>query len=111
VTAHTNLVKTDAAGNSRLATNILGLSDTQADHQFRQNFYKGDFEVSPQVHEGVISVDAQDNPLFLVAAKLNGGIDDRFIYGTNGNDVLTGGGIFGKYYNNNGNHTYYLGSC
>jgi Ca2+-binding RTX toxin-like protein len=103
-------VTTDAAGNSRLATNILGLDDTQADHQFRPNFYRGGSPNSLQVHEGVIPVDAQNNPLFLVAAKLNGGIDDRFIYGTNGNDVLAGGGIFGKYYNNNGNHTYYLGN-
>ncbi|MEG4805997.1 hypothetical protein QUA82_03685 [Microcoleus sp. F8-D3] len=109
VTAYTNLVTTDAAGNSRLATNILGLSDTRADHQFRPNFYKGDFNVSPQVHEGVIPVDTEYNPLFLVGAKLDGGIDDRIIYGTNRNDVLTGTGIFGKYYNNNGNHTYYFG--
>jgi pimeloyl-ACP methyl ester carboxylesterase len=109
VTAYTNLVKTDAAYNSRLATNILGLTDTQPDHQFRPNFYRGDFLNSLQVHEGVIPVDAQDNPLFLVAAKLNGGTNDRFIYGTNSNDVLTGTGIFGKYYNNNGNHTYYFG--
>jgi len=109
VTAYTNLVTTDAAGNSRLATNILGLTDTQPAHQFRPNFYKGDFLNSLQVHEGVIPVDAQDNPLFLVAAKLNGGTNDRFIYGTNSNDVLTGTGIFGKYYNNNGNHTYYFG--
>ena len=109
VTAYTNLVKTDAADNSRLATNILGLTDTQPDHQFRPNFYRGDFLNSLQVHEGVIPVDAQDNPLFLVAAKLNGGTNDRFIYGTNSNDVLTGTGIFGKYYNNNGNHTYYFG--
>ena len=109
VTAYTNLVKTDAADNSRLATNILGLTDTQPDHQFRPNFYRGDFLNSLQVHEGVIPVDAQDNPLFLVAAKLNGGTNDRFIYGTNSKDVLTGTGIFGKYYNNNGNHTYYFG--
>lgn len=109
VTAYTNLVTTDAAGNSRLATNILSLNDLQADHQFRPNFYKGDFNVSPQVHEGVIPVDAQDNPLFLVAAKAGGEINDRFIYGTNRNDVLTGTGIFGKYYNNNGNNTYYFG--
>ncbi|MEG3890027.1 hypothetical protein QT973_06220 [Microcoleus sp. Z1_A1] len=109
VTAYTNLVTTNAAGNSRLATNILGLSDTQADHQFRPNFYKGDSPNSLQVHEGVIPVDAQDNPLFLVAAKAGGEINDRFIYGTNRNDVLTGTGIFGKYYNNNGNHTYYFG--
>ncbi|UNU24931.1 alpha/beta fold hydrolase [Microcoleus vaginatus] len=109
VTAYTNLVKTDAADNSRLATNILGLTDTQPDHQFRPNFYRGDSLNSLQVHEGVIPVDAQDNPLFLVAAKLNGGTNDRFIYGTNSNDVLTGTGIFGKYYNNNGNHTYYFG--
>src|SRR6476661_1864823 len=109
VTAYTNLVKTDAADNSRLATNILGLTDTQPDHQFRPNFYRGDFLNSLQVHEGVIPVDAQNNPLFLVAAKLNGGTNDRFIYGTNSNDVLTGTGIFGKYYNNNGNHTYYFG--
>jgi pimeloyl-ACP methyl ester carboxylesterase len=109
VTAYTNLVKTDAADNSRLATNILGLTDTQPDHQFRPNFYRGDFLNSLKVHEGVIPVDAQDNPLFLVAAKLNGGTSDRFIYGTNSNDVLTGTGIFGKYYNNNGNHTYYFG--
>ncbi|TAF62203.1 MAG: hypothetical protein EAZ59_24470 [Oscillatoriales cyanobacterium] len=33
---------TNAPNNSRLATNILGLDDTQADHQFRPNFYKGD---------------------------------------------------------------------
>src|SRR5919202_2351254 len=109
VTAYTNLVKTDAADNSRLATNILGLTDTQPDHQFRPNFYRGDFLNPLQVHEGVIPVDAQDNPLFLVAAKLNGGTNDRFIYGTNSKDVLTGTGIFGKYYNNNGNHTYYCG--
>ncbi|WP_293152909.1 MULTISPECIES: hypothetical protein [unclassified Microcoleus] len=109
VTAYTSLVTTDAGGNSRLATNILGLSDTRADHQFRPNFYKGDFNVSAQVHEGVIPVDAQYNPLFLVAAKLDGEINDRIIYGTNRNDVLTGTGIFGKYYNNNGNHTYYFG--
>ena len=109
VTAYTNLVKTDAADNSRLATNILGLTDTQPDHQFRPNFYRGDSLNSLQVHEGVIPVDAQDNPLFLVAAKLNGGTNDRFIYGTNSKDVLTGTGIFGKYYNNNGNHTYYFG--
>jgi Ca2+-binding RTX toxin-like protein len=109
VTAYTNLVKTDAADNSRLATNILGLTDTQPAHQFRPNFYRGDFLNSLQVHEGVIPVDTQDNPLFLVAAKLNGGTKDRFIYGTNSNDVLTGTGIFGKYYNNNGNHTYYCG--
>jgi Ca2+-binding RTX toxin-like protein len=109
VTAYTNLVRTDAADNSRLATNILGLTDTQPAHQFRPNFYRGDFLNSLQVHEGVIPVDAQDNPLFLVAAKLNGGTNDRFIYGTNSNDVLTGTGIFGKYYNNNGNHTYYFG--
>src|SRR5919202_1301416 len=109
VTAYTNLVKTDAADNSRLATNILGLTDTQPAHQFRPNFYRGDFLNSLQVHEGVIPVDAQDNPLFLVAAKLNGGTNDRFIYGTNSNGVLTGTGIFGKYYNNNGNHTYYCG--
>jgi len=109
VTAYTNLVTTDAADNSRLATNILGLTDTQPAHQFRPNFYRGDFFNSLQVHEGVIPVDAQDNPLFLVAAKLNGGTNDRFIYGTNSNDVLTGSGIFGKYYNNNGNHTYYFG--
>ncbi|MEG4630731.1 hypothetical protein QUB56_14115 [Microcoleus sp. AR_TQ3_B6] len=109
VTAYTNLVRTDAAHNSRLATNILGLTDTQPDHQFRPNFYRGDFLNSLQVHEGVIPVDAQDNPLFLVGAKLNGGTNDRFIYGTNSNDVLTGTGIFGKYYNNNGNHTYYCG--
>ncbi|MGE5655622.1 MAG: hypothetical protein ACM37W_03330 [Actinomycetota bacterium] len=110
VTAYTNLVKTDAAGNSRLATNILGLNDTQADHQFRPNFYKGASPNSLQVHEGVISVDDQNNPLFLVAAKLNGGTDDRIIYGTNTNDELRGTGTFGKYYNNNGNHTYYLGN-
>ena len=109
VTAYTNLVKTDAADNSRLATNILGLTDTQPDHQFRPNFYRGDSLNSLKVHEGVIPVDAQDNPLFLVAAKLNGGTNDRFIYGTNSNDVLTGTGIFAKYYNNNGNHTYYFG--
>ena len=109
VTAYTNLVKTDAADNSRLATNILGLTDTQPAHQFRPNFYRGDFLNSLKVHEGVIPVDAQDNPLFLVAAKLNGGTNDRFIYGTNSNDVLTGTGIFAKYYNNNGNHTYYFG--
>ena len=109
VTAYTNLVKTDAAENSRLATNILGLTDTQPDHQFRPNFYRGDSLNSLKVHEGVIPVDAQDNPLFLVAAKLNGGTNDRFIYGTNSNDVLTGTGIFAKYYNNNGNHTYYFG--
>ena len=109
VTAYTNLVTTDAADNSRLATNILGLTDTQPDHQFRPNFYRGDFLNSLQVHEGVIPVDAQDNPLFLVAAKLNGGTNDRFIYGTNSKDVLTGTGIFGRYYNNNGNHTYYFG--
>ncbi len=109
VTAYTNLVKTDAGGNSRLATNILGLSDTQADHQFRPNFYKGDFAVSPQVHEGVIPVDTEYNPLFLVGAKAAGEINDRIIYATNKNDVLTGTGIFGKYYNNNGNHTYYFG--
>ncbi|MEG4444118.1 calcium-binding protein [Microcoleus sp. AT9_B5] len=109
VTAYTSLVTTDAGGNSRLATNILGLSDTRADHQFRPNFYKGDFNVSPQVHEGVIPVDTEYNPLFLVAAKLDGGINDRIIYATNRNDVLTGTGIFGKYYNNNGNHTYYFG--
>jgi hypothetical protein len=109
VTAYTNLVTTDAADNSRLATNILGLTDTQPAHQFRPNFYRGDFLNSLQVHEGVIPVDAQDNPLFLVAAKLNGGTNDRFIYGTNSNDVLTGTGIFGRYYNNNGNHTYYGG--
>ena len=110
VTAYTNLVKADALGNSRLATNILGLSDTKADHQFRPNFYKGDFDISPQVHEGVIPVDEQNNPLFLVAANAAGGIDDRFIYATNEKDDLRGGGIFGKYYNNNGNHTYYLGN-
>ncbi|MGE5658022.1 MAG: hypothetical protein ACM37W_15565 [Actinomycetota bacterium] len=110
VIAYTNLVKTDAAGNSRLANNILGLSDTQADHQFRPNFYKGNFKNSVQVHEGVIPVDEQKNPLFLVAAKLNGGTDDRIIYGTNKNDTLIGTGIFAKYYNNNGNHTYYLGN-
>jgi len=109
VTAYTKLVKTDAADNSRLATNILGLTDTQPAHQFRPNFYRGDSLNSLQVHEGVIPVDAQDNPLFLVAAKLNGGTNDRFIYGTNSKDVLTGSGIFGKYYNNNGNHTYYFG--
>ena len=109
VTAYTNLVTTDAADNSRLATNILGLTDTQPAYQFRPNFYRGDFLNSLQVHEGVIPVDAQDNPLFLVAAKLNGGTNDRFIYGTNSKDVLTGTGIFGKYYNNNGNHTYYFG--
>jgi Ca2+-binding RTX toxin-like protein len=109
VTAYTNLVTTDAADNSRLATNILGLTDTQPDREFRPNFYRGDFLNSLQVHEGVIPVDAQDNPLFLVAAKLNGGTNDRFIYGTNSNDLLTGTGIFGKYYNNNGNHTYNVG--
>ncbi|MEG4506877.1 hypothetical protein QUA81_24370 [Microcoleus sp. F6_B4] len=109
VTAYTNLVTTDPADNSRLATNILGLTDTQPDPQFRPNFYRGDSLNSLQVHEGVIPVDAQDNPLFLVGAKLNGGTNDRFIYGTNSNDVLTGTGIFGKYYNNNGNHTYYFG--
>ncbi|MEG3923235.1 hypothetical protein [Microcoleus sp. D3_18a_C4] len=109
VTAFTNLVTTDAGGNSRLATNILGLNDTRADHQFRPNFYKGDFNVSPQVHEAVIPVDTEYNPLFLVGAKLDGGINDRIIYATNRNDVLTGTGIFGKYYNNNGNHTYYFG--
>jgi Ca2+-binding RTX toxin-like protein len=109
VTAYTNLVTTDAGGNSRLATNILGLSDTQADHEFRPNFYRGDSFNSLQVHEGVIPVDAQDNPLFLVAANLNGGIDDRLIYATNSNDVLTRIGIFRKYYDNNGNHTYYVG--
>jgi Ca2+-binding RTX toxin-like protein len=109
VTAYTNLLTTDAGGNSRLATNILGLSDTQADHQFRPDFYRGDSVNSLQVHEGMIPVDAQDNPLFLVAAKLNGETNDRFIYATNGNDVLTGTGIFGEYYNNNGNHTYYFG--
>lgn len=109
VTAYTNLVKTDAGGNSRLATNILGLSDTRADHQFRPNFYKGDFKESAQVHEGVIPVDTEYNPLFLVGAKAAGEINDRIIYATNKNDVLTGTGIFGKYYNNNGNHTYYLG--
>ncbi|MEG5029760.1 hypothetical protein QUB36_00045 [Microcoleus sp. AT8-B1] len=87
VTAYTNLVTTNAAGNSRLATNILGLDDTQADHQFRPNFYRGDSFNSLQVHEGVIPVDAQDNPLFLVAAKAAGEINDRFIYGTNRNDV------------------------
>ena len=42
VTAYTNLVTTDAADNSRLATNILGLSDAQANHPFRPNFYRGD---------------------------------------------------------------------
>ncbi|MBE9093117.1 hypothetical protein [Tychonema sp. LEGE 07203] len=109
VTAYTNLVA-DAGGNSRLATNILGLNDTQADHQFRPNFYKGDFPNSLQVHEGVIPVDAQDNPLFLVAAKLNGGINDRFIYGTNGDDEFRLSGSFAKYYNNNGNHTYNVGN-
>ena len=109
VTAYTKLVTTDAADNSRLATNILGLTDTQPTHQFRPNFYRGDSLNSLQVHEGVIPVDAQDNPLFLVAAKLNGGTNDRFIYGTNSNDVLTGTSIFAKYYNNNGNHTYYFG--
>jgi Ca2+-binding RTX toxin-like protein len=110
VTAFKNLVTTiDAEGNFRLATNILGLTDTQTDHQFRPNFYKGDFEDSAQVHEGVIPVDAEYNPLFLVGAKADGEINDRIIYATNGNDVLTGTGIFGKYYNNNGNHTYYLG--
>ncbi|MEG3860558.1 hypothetical protein [Microcoleus sp. herbarium12] len=109
VTAYTNVVTTNAAGNSRLATNILGLSDTQADHQFRPNFYRGDSLNSLQVHEGVIPVDAQDNPLFLVAAKAGGEINDRFIYGTNRNDTLIGTGIFGKYYNNNGNNTYYFG--
>lgn len=109
VTAYTNLVKTDADDNSRLATNILGLTDTQPAHQFRPNFYRGDFLNSLQVHEGVIPVDAQDNPLFLVAAKLNGGTNDRLIYATNGNDSLTGTGLFARYYNNNGNHTYYCG--
>jgi hypothetical protein len=49
VTAYTNLV-TDAPNNSRLATNILGLDDTQADHQFRPNFYKGDSPNSLQAH-------------------------------------------------------------
>ena len=110
VTAYTNLVTTDAADNSRLATNILGLNDTQADHQFRPNFYKGDFPISLQVHEGVIPVDAQDNPLFLVAAKAAGGINDRFIYGTNGDDEFRLSESFAKYYNNNGNHTYNVGN-
>lgn len=108
VTAYTNLV-TNAPNNSRLATNILGLTDTQADHQFRPNFYKGDFPTSLQVHEGVIPVDAQDNPLFLVAAKATGGINDRFIYGTNRDDEFRLSGSFAKYYNNNGNHTYNVG--
>ncbi|WP_377474683.1 MAG: hypothetical protein P2A85_18880 [Microcoleus anatoxicus] len=110
VTAYTNLVTTNAGVNSRLATNILGLSDTQADHQFRPNFYKGDSPNSLQVHEGVIPVDAQDNPLFLVAAKAAGGINDRFIYGTNGDDEFRLSGSFAKYYNNNGNHTYNVGN-
>ncbi len=110
VTAYTNLVTTNAGVNSRLATNILGLSDTQADHQFRPNFYKGDFPISLQVHEGVIPVDAQDNPLFLVAAKAGGEINDRFIYGTNRDDEFRLSGSFAKYYNNNGNHTYNVGN-
>ncbi|MBE9122123.1 hypothetical protein IQ269_15225 [Tychonema sp. LEGE 07199] len=110
VTAYINLVTTDASDNSRLATNILGLNDMQADHQFRPNFYKGDFDVSPQVHEGVIPVDAQNNPLFLVAANAAGGIDDRIIYGSNQGSLLLGSGNFQKYYNNNGNNTYYLGN-
>ncbi|MDF0555779.1 hypothetical protein [Kamptonema sp. UHCC 0994] len=108
--AYTKLVATDPNGNSRLATNILGLDDTQADHQFRPNFYKGGSSYSVQVHEGVIPVDAQNNPLFLVAAKLNGGTNDRLIYGTNGDDQFTQSGPFTKYYNNNGNHTYSLGN-
>ena len=73
-------------------------------------FYKGDFDVSPQVHEGVIPVDAQNNPLFLVGAKLDGGINDRIIYGSNEGSVLLGSGTFQKNYNNNGNNTYYLGN-
>lgn len=109
VTAYTNLV-TNAPNNSRLATNILGLDDTQADHQFRPNFYKGDSPNSLQVHEGVIPVDAQNNPLFLVAAKAAGGINDRFIYGTNRDDEFRLNGSFAKYYNNNGNHTYNVGN-
>ncbi|TAF04536.1 MAG: calcium-binding protein [Oscillatoriales cyanobacterium] len=109
VTAYTNLV-TNAPNNSRLATNILGLDDTQADHQFRPNFYKGDSPNSLQVHEGVIPVDAQNNPLFLVAAKAAGGINDRFIYGTNRDDEFRLSGSFAKYYNNNGNHTYNVGN-
>ncbi|MEG4320739.1 MULTISPECIES: calcium-binding protein [unclassified Microcoleus] len=110
VTAYTNLVTTNAADNSRLATNILGLNDTQANHPFRPNFYRGDSPNSLQVHEGVIPVDAEDNPLFLVAAKLNGGINDRFIYGTNRDDEFRLSGNFAKYYNNNGNHTYNVGN-
>ena len=101
---------TNAADNSRLATNILGLSDTQANHPFRPNFYKGDSPNSLQVHEGVIPVDAQDNPLFLVAAKAAGGTNDRFIYGTNRDDEFRLSGSFAKYYNNNGNHTYNVGN-
>ena len=111
VTAYTKLVTTDNDGNSRLATNILGLSDTKADHEFRPNSYKGDFgNKSAEVHEGVIAVDEQKNPLFLVAAKAAGGTKDRFIYATNGNDYLRGAGNFGKYYNDNGNNTYYVGN-
>jgi len=125
VTAYKNLITTTAttdpiAGivthNSRLATNILGINDTLADHQFRPDFYKGGFKESLQVHEGVIPVDAQDNPLFLVAAKLNGGVNDRFIYGTNSDDYfnadITGllGTPFSSYYSNDGNHTYSLGN-
>ncbi len=122
VTAYNNLITTTpitdpitgvVTQNSRLATNILGVNDTLADHQFRPNFYKGNYNESPQVHEAVIPVDAQDNPLFLVAAKPENGINgvnDRFIYGTNIDDELTYTGTFAKYYNNNGNHTYYLGN-
>lgn len=121
VTAYQNLVTTTAitdpitgvvTRNSRLATNILGVNDILADHQFRPNFYKGGSANSVQLHEGVIPIDndTNNNPLFLVAAKLNGGINDRFIYGTNVDDELTYTGTFANYYNNNGNHTYYVGN-
>ncbi|NJL90228.1 MAG: hypothetical protein HC916_10885 [Coleofasciculaceae cyanobacterium SM2_1_6] len=122
VTAYQNLITTTAitdpitgvvTRNSRLATNVLGVNDTLADHQFRPNFYKGGSPNSVQAHEGVIPIDAGNNPLFLVAAKPENGINgvnDRFIYGTNVDDELTYTGTFAKYYNNNGNHTYYLGN-
>jgi Ca2+-binding RTX toxin-like protein len=89
ISAFTNLI----ASQPKIINNLLSLDNTK-NINFRDNAFK---VVAPGLlnHEGVLKVNASNQPLFLVTKnKATTGLDDLFnlddvIYGTNASDVIT----------------------
>ncbi|MBD2023818.1 hypothetical protein [Leptolyngbya sp. FACHB-711] len=78
------------SGNRKLIGNLLGLDDP-ARSQFRRNSFSRGWDPSQFVFEGIIKVNNQNEPLSLTGRRASGLGEDDLIYGTTGNDELTGG--------------------